>query len=254
MSPTEFELRAALRDGEGDGIDPDRVILRAEEARRRQRSRVLGAASVAAVLAAVTVTGTALLGGSGGSSRIGGADSSAAVGIGGRALPADNAAAAPSAPCPVTFPHLSAPRPGTSGIASGQPGTRAIFATPPRAVTICSYGAAGEPPTRSGATTVSGAAAQQLVTSLDQASPARPQVCPQYVTADTRRYAFVGVAANGSRTGVVTVLLSDNSCLTTVTNGAAVRYGWRPPAAVAGILAALDGSAAPSTPAPSTHS
>ncbi len=67
MSPNEFQLRAALRDGEGEHLDPDTVVARARAVTRARRDRRVRYLSVAAVVAVVggigTVAGVALSGG-----------------------------------------------------------------------------------------------------------------------------------------------------------------------------------------------
>jgi len=45
VSPTEFDLRAALSDGEGNGPDPDAVIGRAQAYQRQRRARIAGGLS-----------------------------------------------------------------------------------------------------------------------------------------------------------------------------------------------------------------
>ncbi|MDT4951126.1 MAG: hypothetical protein QOJ37_3721, partial [Pseudonocardiales bacterium] len=60
MSPTEFDLRAALRDGEGDGVDVDRVVAGGRARRTHRRSQLLSTAAVVAFVAAAG-TGGALI-------------------------------------------------------------------------------------------------------------------------------------------------------------------------------------------------
>jgi hypothetical protein len=259
MSPTEFELRAALRDGEdGGGLDPDLVLARAEGFRRQRRTRVLGAASVAAVVAAIGITGTVLV--QSGSTQHGAGSSGARSG----ATAADGAAAPSNAPakggganrslasvCPEPFPRLT--------IAVGQvPSSDALFDPAVNSVLICSYGVMPTPtvkPTGSAAApvakTVTGAAATSLVDSLNSARTAPPGICPQYRTLDNRNYVLIGMDANGNRSAPVVVTLAANPCQTTVTNGKTIRYEWTPPESVAKVLLGLTPGSLGSEPSPS---
>ena len=151
MSPNEFQLRAALRDGEGDSIDPDTVIMRARamnQARHDRRIRYLSVAAVVAVVGGIgTVAGVALTGGdNGGSHSTADSARKAANSEAGGAATAPSAAGKPIAggpmaraaaiPCPATAPTLQLP----GGGGSGQFGSNgSLFSGPVESVKICAY-------------------------------------------------------------------------------------------------------------------
>jgi hypothetical protein len=145
MAPSEFDLRAALREGEGDGPDVNDVIMAAESRRAQRRVRLLSTAVVVAVVGGLAA-GAAELGSSGGSSSNG---SEAAAGAGqaanGDAL--HGAAGAPlapaakraldSVPCPSAAPHYAV---NAGGLNSG--GAAQLVSGQVRTVVVCAYGPA----------------------------------------------------------------------------------------------------------------
>ena len=84
MSPSESQLRAALREGEKGGIDAGVIIANAERYRRARRQRVTYAA-VAVVVAAFVGVGGTLLAGSGSSDETAGGSAGTAAAGGGAA-------------------------------------------------------------------------------------------------------------------------------------------------------------------------
>ena len=167
MSPNEEQLRAALRQGEGDGPNADRIIASARAARRtRRRTAWAIAGSVAAVIAiGGGITALSLHSGrttSSSSARSGAqADASSGSATYGAAAPA--AAPAPTVPpCPVAPPEAAR----SSGASPDRLLPNGIVA-----IRICLYqpGTAG----LAGTTEATGAAAQQLADRLD-GSPLLP--------------------------------------------------------------------------------
>jgi hypothetical protein len=258
MSPTEFDLRAALRDGEGDEPNADQLILHGRARVAQRRTRILSAAAVVAVVTGLG-GGIALLAhGSGGESAgnaggtAGGADSAFGAAAGASAP----AAAAPQAasslaerglsgtlqiPCPAALPQYLLP----GGGGTGQFGADSpLFGKPVRAVVVCAYGPAAKATDRGAAhparLELADGAATRLAASLD-ATPSAPATGPHCPSspAGPYRFAIIGLTADGARAGTVTAELTASGCTGQVTNGTAVRYGWSPPADLRSRLLAL---------------
>lgn len=266
MSPNEAQLRAALRGGEGPGLDVDRVITRAVQAGRDRHARRLRVASVTAVVAAVTGLGvTAGVLASRPAPRDNSAASAGSQPANGPAQPSGGGApangdlsspavpAAPgplrnaaSAPCPTALPRLDAAR------ATGH----ALLAGPVESFKVCAYTTGdGRPLTAADGSIVAaiytGGAATQLAASLEAAPLAPDQrQCPLDGTADSRSVAIIPVSAAGSALAPITSELRQNPCNVAITNGTAVRYDWTPPPAMAAFLAALGLPSAPGAATP----
>lgn len=112
MSPNEFDLRAALHHGEGDGVDPDRVIGRAVAQRQARRARLARSGSIAAVVAVVAGLG---IGAAYGLHGNGGGSNSAAQGSAGTANA--TTAAGPAG----TAPAATSPAGPAAGTRAGKP-------------------------------------------------------------------------------------------------------------------------------------
>lgn len=263
MSPSEFDLRAALREGEGDGLDPDRVIARGVAHRAQRRSRLINTAAAVVLVAGLGVGGAALIksgdSGSGSSSSAGGARAASSSGssaaAGGQVTKSDQSAgarepvaAAPTAAaravpgCPAEYPRTLLP----TGSATKSP----LFAEPVLYAVVCSYG----PPTA--ATVPSrivlvGARAADLVSRLEHASLTfTPRPCPTVLASRRSALAIIGVTAAGTRLPVVTTVVDSSACNLQATNGIAVRYDWKPPADLLGELEASTTGTAAGSPAP----
>jgi hypothetical protein len=259
VSPTDNDLRAALRDGEGDGVDADRVIIRADRARAKRRSQLLNAAAVTVLVSGLGVGGAYLLGGNDGqqknsSSGAGGAAGSASsqenrradVAAGDSAYGQASAkAAAASVPCPGSLPAYTLPITGAGG---------ALFSAPVSTVVVCSYGstdaARGASPAAPARLVLNGKDATDLADSLEHASTTKPTgMCPNYRSADERALAIIGMTADGTRAGLVTTTLNRPACAVVVSNGKSVRYAWNPPVRLVQRLNGLtpgNGAAGPS--------
>lgn len=232
MSPSEFDLRAALHEGdEGDLPDAGLIIAKATRMRYERRKRITAIASGIAVTA-VVVTGFTLLvrigsgqesGGSAGGAaasvpraniqagRVPVAGSSASAAQGAQSS-GDARSSAAAVACPKTFPQQALP----GGGGTDQFGAdSALFARPVGAVRICIYGIAG---TLSGAKDAQGWTATTFVQSLESGSKS-PQSCP--VAIDEGSLAVYAFASDGSQLRPVTVRLG---CPELATNGTAVRY------------------------------
>ncbi len=267
MSPTESDLRAALRDGEGDGPDIDRLLAGGRARQAQSRMHLLAAAAVVLVVAGAGAGGALLWGGSSGgqthaagsANSNGDADGSAALrgqAAGGSVSHDANKAAAPQAApavgCPATQPHPMLP----GGGSPGQFGTDgAMYSRAVSVVVVCSYGSPGQAAdetTEPARLVLTGTHATELATSLERAPTTRsPGACPTYATSTPRVLALIGVAADGQTVGTVTTTLVVPACNVQVTNGTAVRYQWAPPSDLQTLLITLTpGSGAPDLPVP----
>jgi hypothetical protein len=265
VSPTEFDLRAALHDGEGDRVDPDQVIAGGRRQQAQRRARLMSTAAVTVLVAAAGIGATVIWNHSGpnpstsadGSNRYDhGANSEALNGAaGGPALrPSGPQAsrltrgATPKAAeqCPDSLPRYLLPGGGSPGQFDT---ARPLFAKPVSSVVVCSYGtpamALGPTPVSiPGRLVLDGAPAARLVTSLEQADTTRgTKFCPAPSTTVERELAIVGVTAAGKALDSVTANLSQPACDTVVTNGSALRYHWTPPPDLLRQLLALTPSA-----------
>jgi hypothetical protein len=255
MSPNEFQLRAALRDGEGDSIDPNTVIIRAQamtQARRDRRVRYLSVAAVVAVVGGIgTAAGITLSGGDSGTDKSSGAgaamsaprSAAARPNAGGGGKPAPGPLAQTSAvPCPAKAPALRTP----GGGANNQFGAGgSLFSGPVEGIKLCAYEQQSRNPIEDSSgktanTVLTGAAATALASSLDVAPKARPKTpCPMYLTAEGKTLVIIGVSTSGRPMNPVTAVVAQNPCGQQVTNGTAVRYNWAAPRILSGFIARL---------------
>jgi hypothetical protein len=275
MSPSEEQLRAALRDGEPDagrGPDADRLIARANEIRHSRRLRYgsvaggLAAAAAAGLLIASLGTSTHSEHRSTGVAeqrRTSAQSSGNAPVAAGSEKDADGTGAAAgagplnseaAAPCPATLPNRAK---GT--------GRGSFFTGPVASFTLCVYAESGGAPLRTSSgtvltTTVSGTAAQQLATSLDTAAPEPDaQPCPLFRTATGKVLALVPHGPDGQAMAAITTVVLDNPCNQAVTNGSVVRYNWTAPAVLtpylhqAAAITAPTGRPAPVSSSPVEH-
>jgi hypothetical protein len=214
MSPNEEQLRAALREGEGDRPNADLIIASARAARRSRR-RV--AAAIAASVAVVIAIGggiTAL------SLRSGNSTSSGAVASRSQPLPTSAAGAAP----PGARPGAELPPIAPSALAC--PSTPPTIAMPNTsagrllpdgitAVRICLYQVGT--PKFAGTTELTGSAAEQLARRLeDSPLPTPTTAC----TADLGPTAVI--LASTAKKNAPTVVGNLGGC-GEITNGQAAR-------------------------------
>lgn len=229
MSPSEFDLRDALRDGEGDGLNPDVMIASALQIRRTRRTRM---GAIAASVVAVGLIGAGTTQWIHSTSSVHAADSAGTAkttfGAAGASMP--NAADATSGGgarnpgpqptgCPATVPRLAIPGGGGSGLfGSGGP----LFSGTVTQIRVCGY-PQGAAPT---SVLITGNDAAALATSLN-AAPRTPKnsVCP-FNSAGTGQLVLLATTADGQALPPVVATMH---CTWTVTNGTAVRYTWTPP-------------------------
>jgi hypothetical protein len=245
MSPNEFQLRSALRDGEGEPVNPDTVIARArglQQARHDRRVRYGSVAAVVAIVGGIGVVGGVVLGGSGetsSASKGGGPslDRGANRGAGGAVVSKPHAAsvseptsAAAVIPCPDSAPELMLPGGGGTG-QFGADGP--LFSGPVLAVKVCAYANSTSRVVPS--TVVTGENATALAKSMeDSARTPKSIMCPaRPATTDPGSLVIIGVDAKGSPMKPVEVTLN---CPSRVTNGTALRYNWQPPANITKLI------------------
>jgi hypothetical protein len=259
--PSEFDLRAALREGEGDEPDVNDVIYAGRARRAQRRSRILTAAGV--IAAAGLVAGVAQLDG-GGSGSGGGSDSAAGAqaaassapaggggaGYGGNLVPATLAPSARKALADVSCPTAAPQYPLAGGGLSSGGGSAELFSRHVTSVVLCAYGpsfdAAGHAPRTPGRLELAGRAASRLANSLEKAPTTAPTASCS--GASSQQLAVIPVDAAGNQLPPVTAQVSATACGAMVTNGTAVRYDWQPPPAVAKKLAELTPSEPPDSP------
>ena len=260
MSPSEADLRAALRDGEGDDLDVDRIVAGGRAVRAQRRARVMTTAAVT-VLVAGLGTGVALLnngnGDTGSSSKAGGgtsfdqrqtdsANGGANGGAGGSSVGIPPKAAAGAAVadvrCPTTLPDYRLPGGGSPG-QFGADGP--LFRGSVVSVVVCAYGTPSAASTaRPQRLVLTDGAARAVVDSLEKAPQTKPTgACPMLRTADAQALALLGISAEGKVVDTVTTTVGDPACSVRVTNGTALRYRWLPPTVLRTALAQVNPSA-----------
>ena len=250
--PSEFDLRAALREGEGDTPNIHRVMM-AADARRQRRVRIASVAAIVAVAGGLGVTAAAF----GGSSHESGGSALGARG----ALSNDNgagAALAPSAakgalagvPCPSAAPDYAAAEPHR--IRDSAHSSSPLFAGPVSSVVVCAYGPAlhaqGLQRPSPARLELAGTQAKRVARSLENAPTTAPTVsCSR---SSIEQYAVIPIDASGKQGRPIVAQLPSSPCGALVTNGTAIRYDWRPPPAVAAKLDELSPGLPPDSPAP----
>jgi hypothetical protein len=256
--PSEFDLRAALREGEGDGPDVEQLISAGQARRAQRRTRVLSAAVIIAVAGGLGVSAAALSGG-GGSAGPSAAGGAAAL----HGLPVPSAKGADAVTCPQAAPQL--PNSHRNSVTGSTAAPAQLVQGQVSSVVVCAYGAnftvADHAASRPVRLTLAGRQATRLADSLERAPTAAPSA--SCASAPIERYAVIPVNPSGSPLPPLTAQVSGSSCGAVVSNGTAVRYGWEPPPAVVQKLkqlapaqptespaAASTATAAP-TPAPS---
>lgn len=225
MSPNEAQLRAALREGAGKGVDADLIIANAERYRRARRQRITYAAAAVVVAAFVGIGGT-LLANSGSGGESAGSDAGRAAGgrapaarpstasvpgpAQGRFGAAPKAAACPPAPTRVVAPV------GTGPAQAGR-----LLPTGVSTITACAYPAGGR---QVRTAVLTGARAQALATTLNDGAGTPTAPLRSCSASDQRaaRIALLAADADGRR--VPTVHVTVRCAHAVATNGLATRY------------------------------
>jgi hypothetical protein len=238
VSPSESDLRAALRAGEGDSLDPDSVLSAARAARHQRRVRIASAAGAAVVVAAIGGgLGVVNLRSSGSPTAGGAAVSSSRSPSGsqrllyGSGLPASAPPAMSTPSCPATPAAYAVPGGGGTGQFGG---TSALFDQPVAAMRVCIYPSAVGASARS--VVLRGVDAQRVATSLNEAPTSlRGRMCPDLMPQNQLTFEFLAVSAAGHTLHPVT---AEPGCRGRSTNGTAVRFSWSPPASMSNLLGA----------------
>lgn len=240
MSPSEDQLRAALRHGEGDGLSAAGIIARAEDHRRQRRTRLLSVAAAVVVVAGIG-TGVGLATTSSHRSTSSEANGAAKAQRAPSAAGDAGGSLALSASCPATAPTLPPQTAGTSGT---------FFEAPVQAMQICAYQYAG-----GRLVTVAGAAspltgvlaaddAQRIADALNAAAP----VTGNDVSCDLRPtkglQEIVVLAAYADGREAPQVIVGMGPCNRTITNGHTTRGPWQPPAVLNAFLANVNAAIA----------
>lgn len=248
MSPNEFQLRSALRDGEGEHVNPDTVIARArglQQSRHDRRVRFGSVAAVVAIVGGIGVVGGVVLGG--GSDKTSSAGKGGANSDRGASNPAAGDAVASSKPnqpiapgpisraatlnCPDSLPNLVLP----GGGGTGQFGAQGpLFSGPVEAVKVCAYASSTSGVVPS--TVLAGENATDLTKSMEESAKTLPASfkCPGGpAPTDRGSLVIIGLGTAGNQLMPVVVTLS---CPTRVTNGTALRYNWTPPANITTLI------------------
>lgn len=246
MSPSEADLRAALRDGEGDGVDPYDIIYAARQARARRRTALLSAAA-AVVFVGAGAAGIAALG-NGGGSEGGGANSAAgdnqvsAVASRPGTAPYGSANGVRNAPVePGTDITTVCTTPAASPTGSGKLAGRSeqLLPAPVKTFIVCTYANfAGPQSTESSQpVVVTGPAARSLARSLRAAmAPAIPANCPMVASTGNVGLRLIPIAPDNRRLPPLLATVGLPACASNVSNGVVIRYGWRLPPDVRALL------------------
>jgi hypothetical protein len=272
MSPNEFQLRTALRSGEGDHVDADAVIARARDTlqvRHERRVRFGSVAAVVAVVGGIGVTGGIVLNGgsshdntssSGGGGQFDTAQSNRGGGKAAGNPPVVPAASGPLRAAAAVRCPATAPQPTITGAGDRLRAGGPLFPEPVESIKICAYQQqSGVPIPRADGTpqntVLTGQQATALAASLDAAPKQRTsQICPHYLNADAKTLVIIGLSRSGDAMAPVTATVAQNPCNVLVTNGTAIRYDWSPPGSLAAFLATLPNTGVtggPIHPAPS---
>jgi hypothetical protein len=194
MSPSESELRASLRAGEGERLDTDEVLARARTARRDRRRNLsaIGGAVVAVLAVGGVITGI----------QLNRTDHTTAGG------PSPSPTAQIVASCPASAPIVPKP----PGPASGP-----LFPDDVTSIKVCVYDAERLTTSKD----VDGPAARSYAKRFnDLPANSRAQICPQFLTQIT--IALLPVTPNGV---APTVVGRVGGCGTTSNNTASRNAG-----------------------------
>ena len=241
MSPSEFELRDALRHGEDDAhVDASAIMSRADGIRRERRVRYLTTAAAAIVVAGVSTAVVVTSGESNHSATSnadGYADQSGKGAGGGVAQPPQlngvNTAGSGATAC--------TPSPAAIGVPTDSAAkSRSFFTASVTAITVCAYTNdstgrfAFDTINGHRSTMLTGANAQAVARSLDSAATVQTALpCPLLPVQLT--LTLRPLYADGSA-GPLILASIQPPCGLPTTNGTVVRYAWDPPPALEPFL------------------
>lgn len=253
MSPSESDLRAALREGEGDRLDPDDIILSVRHVRARRRNMLLSAAAAVVVVGGTASGVTALVNSGKSPTRPASAGAPQSANAAGPNRIGSNSANVPASKAP----HSLGTMPGVQIIPScrpfkslggqtppGPPPSGSLVSGPVKEFFVCAYSIAGpEPSAVPQPVVVSGLAARQLLHSLQNLpATSAPRDCPKIASTRGTAVRIIPITPSGRQLPAITANIGRLACDTVVTNGSAVRYGWQLPPHVAALLRLQPGS------------
>ncbi|TAM91935.1 MAG: hypothetical protein EPN43_03340 [Jatrophihabitans sp.] len=228
MSPSEDELRAALREGQDGGLDADAVIRHAHTARRARRVRFATTAGAVIVVAGIGAGAAALAhhdgSGPAPAAQPPGRASVATPAPGHAGVPAAGVRSADPSQCPVRPERLMLPGGGGTGQFGGD---GPLFTATVNSLLACGYRGSG--PVR--AVQLTGDGAQSVADGLDAAVA----VAPGGPRCSGPSAAGLVLRAPGQPDVVVTFSCAPDS--NQATNGTAVRYDWHVPPSLLQLVA-----------------
>jgi hypothetical protein len=247
VSPSEADLRAALREGEGDGVDPHDIIFAVRQARARRRTVLLSAAAAVVFVGGAAAGVSALVNagspnGSGTNSVVGASENAAAA-SGPHRAPQASANQAHNPPLEPGFdistacakPAAASPTgSGSSADRSGQ-----LLPGPVQRFIVCTYANFAGPQSTASAqpVVVTGPAASSLARSLRTATAtAIPPRCPMVASTGNIALRLIPVAPGNRRLPPLIATVGLPACASNVSNGVIIRYGWRLPPDVRALL------------------
>jgi hypothetical protein len=246
VSPSEADLRAALREGEGDGVDPYDIIFAVRQRRAHRRTVLLSAAAAVVFVGGAAAGGAALLSGGSGGNGAGGGTTALAGGGGGVASNAGpqlgHRRAEPNSTIgsPDARYNLACVTPQVRRVPTnnGSEPSGPLLTGPVKGFIVCAYPfVSGQSAQGAAPLVVSGDAARSLIASLANTTTAPvPSSCPIITSAGHLVLSMVPVTPDGQHLSPLTATITAPACSTSVTNGHTVRYGWKIPARVAALL------------------
>jgi hypothetical protein len=257
MSPSEASLRRALRDGEGERLDPDVVLSHAEAFRRARRARVGGMIAAAAVVAGVGVGAGLLVADHNDPSR----PRAGGIGAGGPSRPS-------SSPGPSSSGYnFSSGTTGTGSATGLCPGSipllpfvarqqQALFSGPVATLAVCLYDGPNALPSED--VVLVGSDAQAVATSLNLAGKV-PATCAAGVStsatgSDTPLTVVIEAWYASGGVALPVVATGDDVCADVATDGGVTVHGWRYPETIAKVIAGVRDRLIPSSyPPPPTQ-
>lgn len=260
MSPSEADLRAALREGEGDGVDPYDIIFAARQQRAHRRTVLLSAAAAVIFVGGAAAGGAALINAgnpstTGGGNGAGLADQAAGIHANASTRGAMPNASAPehgtmNRPAEPLIPLCLTPQIRRTPTSGGTKTSGPLLVSPVQSFIICEYSVTSLRNTRSAAPlVVSGAAARSLVASLaNTATTPVPPTCPLNKPEAGLALTMTPVAPDGRHLTPLTAMITKPECTTTVSNGTSIRYGWQVPPRIFKLLGQTTAAAPSGSP------
>lgn len=249
MSPSEADLRAALREGEGDRVDPYDIIFAVRQRRAHRRTVLLSAAAAVIFVGGAAAGGAALLSGGNGSNGdtgAGGAGGGIAAGAGSVTSNAGPPISSRSAPHGDTVakpdlrftPACVTPQVRRVPTNNGSEPSGPLLTGPVKGFIVCTYPFFnGQSAQATAPVVVSGAAARSLVTSLESTTAGpMPTSCPVITSTGHLMLTMAPVTPDGQRLAPLSATITAPACSTSITNGHTTRYGWKIPPRVAALL------------------